>query len=434
MPSLNDTLASRLFQVPDLTTLSKIGPLIRQDRDLIYVAEEGALYEFSQSSTAGASTWVVVPYDGNGRFVRTEPRVKTALDNASTAQGSADTAQAAADTAQAAATAAQLSVDVITPVYIAGRDFQGPWSFATFDATTVSAYLGMCALSLGAGTPTAPGSDTLAIGDIAEWNGVCWKISVPNEGGIVTACKLTMALNAAHPSEVATFDGVTNDPTYAAAATNEVTVVTNRGSIDSGVTSRLMGASGWVRIDGPGAEQLYLNPRHVSLPAAGADARTTTGAFTTSWTAWTTDNRPLAGTYADIEALVLLGSVQTAGTATLALKFGSYTLTTSAAFTLTPTPPIYVLMRGRVLVHTAPAANGSGANLFMSADTSACSASGTAATPTALRPQGGLNYNFSSTASAFTVTLTVGAGSGGSTSANLMQLTGRLVTLPVGTV
>lgn len=81
--TLDTTTNTRLFQVPDLATLALFGPARRQDRDLIFVADQGALYLFSWEMTGDEnSPYLIVPTDGPGRFQRLEA---TALEAAATA-------------------------------------------------------------------------------------------------------------------------------------------------------------------------------------------------------------------------------------------------------------------------------------------------------------------------------------------------------------
>jgi hypothetical protein len=87
----------------------------------------------------------------------------------------------------------------------------------------------------GGGTPVAPGSDTLADGDTAEWDGSAWKKTVSNVGGyppngtralVGAAAFITLQAPAAgNGGKIAEWDGTSLTPTFTAPAASQTAVV-----------------------------------------------------------------------------------------------------------------------------------------------------------------------------------------------------------------
>lgn len=71
MANRNETRETTLRQVDTLANLAKVGPVIRYDRDLVYVEENRSLYQFDvDASDAESSPVIIAPLDGAGRWFR----------------------------------------------------------------------------------------------------------------------------------------------------------------------------------------------------------------------------------------------------------------------------------------------------------------------------------------------------------------------------
>jgi hypothetical protein len=106
---------------------------------------------------------------------------------------------------------------------VAAKDYLGTRTIGEIDALSPSN--GQTVVAGSAGTPAATGSATLAIGDVAEYQGASlgWQIIVANSGGFVPAdTRLLIAdetvtlfaplSDGVDESDIATFDGTSNTP------------------------------------------------------------------------------------------------------------------------------------------------------------------------------------------------------------------------------
>lgn len=76
MGNRNATRETTLRQVETLAKLALIGPLIRQDRDMVLVEDERAIYVYDKTATATADgVNIVEPDSGSGRWYRGEARI-----------------------------------------------------------------------------------------------------------------------------------------------------------------------------------------------------------------------------------------------------------------------------------------------------------------------------------------------------------------------
>lgn len=82
MGNRNVTRETTLRQVETLELLTLIGPLIREDRDLVYVEDERAIYSLDEDSAATADGLdTVAPADGTGRWFRQSAKVSGFLES-----------------------------------------------------------------------------------------------------------------------------------------------------------------------------------------------------------------------------------------------------------------------------------------------------------------------------------------------------------------
>jgi hypothetical protein len=98
----------------------------------------------------------------------------------------------------------------------------GAATIAQIDALTP--FVSLAVIAASAGTPSAGSSDTLAIGDIAEYDGASWKRTVENSGGFPPAGTAALVLtslagqpyyspfSAADENKIATWDGTSTTP------------------------------------------------------------------------------------------------------------------------------------------------------------------------------------------------------------------------------
>jgi len=435
VPSLNDTLAARLLQVADLDTMSKIGPLIRQDRDLIYVADQGAVYEFVQGSTAAASDWVVLPYDGLGRFVRTEPRTETAL---------ADAAAAAADaaTAQAAAEAAQATADAVAPTIVQGRNLIGGYNVADFNVVSYKRFLGMTLVTLDAGTLDPAATGPAVAGDVWTWRGdYWWKVANANGDGFVPAgTVLVMADDSstvpvgAASGKLATFDGLSNTPTLTTPTNYSAVRVVNPDSPFAGQTARWNNLydSRWTVEAGPNVEALYLNQRHGYFRAVGVDVVTDTGGpfVGGTWDAIPHGWQPPQGTVVECEWVI----VTTALDALSSVKFVVYE--GAAFYDMLDTGdmsslgfPLTTVIKARWLFHTPGDSFGAGASVLLQASAVTTDVGGVNVNTTPTCSKFIKNYDFGEAGAAFTAYPVFSVGSF-TNAASLVAVTGTITRLP----
>lgn len=374
MPSINDTLAARLFQAADLTVMSKIGPPVRRDRDLVYVASEGAVYEYSATSEEAASDWVVVPADGPGRFVRTEPRTQTALTDAATALVDAATAQAAAEAAQATA-------DAVAPTVVQGRNLIGGYTVADFNSLVAhKRFLGMTVVTLDAGTLDPAATGPAAAGDVWTWRGdYWWKIANANGDGFVPAGTVlvmaddssTVSVGAAS-GKLATFDGTSNTPTLTTPANNSAVRVVNPDNPFAAQTARWNSLfnSQWAVEAGPNAEALYQNQRHGYFRAIGVDVVTDGGgAFAgSSWDPIAHGAQPPQGTVVECEWTIITTALDVASSVRFVVYQGA------AFYDILDTGdmsslgfPLTTVVKARWVYHTPGDSYGANASVIMSA-------------------------------------------------------------------
>jgi len=171
-----------------------------------------------------------------------------------------------------------------------GKNFEGHYNIAAIDLLTPT--LGDCVIATSAGKPAAGVSDTLAIGDVAEFDGTSWKKIVAGAAGIVAAgTRLIVSPNtvdgtvivAADYGKICQYGGVNNVPTktvtldgWAAFVDRETSVNENMGFVFDGTVP----TGSWIQFTGLGqitagngldksGNTIFVKPNGTSVSVSG---------------------------------------------------------------------------------------------------------------------------------------------------------------------
>jgi len=139
---------------------------------------------------------------------------------------------------------------------VSGRLYIGGRTIAQIDLLAPAA--GWVVVADDAGTPAAAGSDLLAIGDIAEYDGTAWQKTKSNVGGFVPGgTRLLVSHGTLYApltdvtdrNKVATFDGTSNTPVLVSTEMGELRIIKETSSISAGqLFRRSTGGAGWLPV------------------------------------------------------------------------------------------------------------------------------------------------------------------------------------------
>lgn len=149
----------------------------------------------------------------------------------------------------------------VAPVSV--KEYIGTRTIAQINALTPAS--GDSVVAGDAGTPSAGGSDALAAGDIAEYNGTAWKKIVANSGGfppagtraLVSGGALYAPLtDATDENKIAEFGGASLTPTLTLPLDGNAALVIGELSVNEnkGFTYDASGVVGWTQFSGTGLD------------------------------------------------------------------------------------------------------------------------------------------------------------------------------------